>query len=158
MKKQAQRPIDTLTDDVADMARDLWLAGLGAVAAVEEESTKWYENLIDTSSKQLKDLQKEATKLFDDLVKRGETLEKKGRKQLNAQVEAVKDEVESVKETFTERQQEITDNIEKTVAGSVEKTLERLEVPTRTEVQTLTQQVERLTQQVRALAKGLEKK
>ena len=155
-KKQEPVTIKDLTGDVAEMGRDLWLAGLGAIAAVEEESTKMYENVLDTSSKRLKKLQEEATALFEDLVKRGEAFEQKGRKQITAQVEAVKEEVESVKEDFFTRQHEFTDKIEETVAGSVEKTLEKLEVPTRTEVRTLTKQVERLTEQVKKLAAGLE--
>ncbi len=155
-KKQEPLGIKNLIDDVAEFSRDLWLAGLGAVATVEEKGMKFYENLLDTSSKRLKDLQEEATKLFEDLVKRGEAFEQKGREQFTAHVEAVKEEVESVKEDLAERLQETTDKVEETVAGSVEKTLEALEVPTRTDVRALTEQVERLTAQVKELAAGLE--
>lgn len=154
-KKQEPLGIKNLIDDVAEFSRDLWLAGLGAVATVEEKGMKFYENLLDTSSKRLKDLQEEATKHFEDLVKWGEAFEQKGRAQIAAQVEAVKEEVESVKEDLAARRQEITDKVEKTVAGSVEKTLEALEVPTRMEVRALTEQVERLTAQVKELTAGL---
>lgn len=156
MKKKQESPaIKNLTSDAAEFSRDLWLAGLGAVALVEEESLKFYENLLDTNSHRLKDLQEEATKLFDDMVKRGQAFEQKGRAQITAQVEAVKEEVESVKKDFTARGQEMTDKVEDAVTGSVEKTLEALDVPTRTEVQALTEQIERLTKQVKGLADGL---
>jgi len=154
--KQETGRIKNLTSDVAEFGRDLWLAGLGAVATAEEEGVKLYENMLDTGSKRIKDLQEEATTLFDDLVKRGEAFEQRGREQITAQVEAVKEEVEAVKEDLTTRQHELTDKVEQTVTGSVEKTLEALEVPTRTEVRTLTEQVQRLTEQVKELAAGLE--
>lgn len=156
-KKQETFSIKNFTGDVADLSRDIWLAGLGAVATVEEESTKFYETLVDTSSQRIQMLQDEATKIFDDLVDRGKKVEHEGRKQLTERYEAVKKEVASVRLDFGERQKELTEKIEETVTGSVEKTLEHLDVPTRTEVRTLTRKVEGLTKQVKALAASLEK-
>ena len=145
--------IKELTGDVAEMSRDFWLAGLGAVATVEEEGTKMYETLRESGNTRLTSLQKEATTFFDNRVTRGAAFEQKGRKQ----VEVVKEGVETAREDFTERRQAFARKLEQTVTGSVEAALEKLEVPTRTEVRTLTQQVERLTRQVRQLAASLEK-
>ena len=140
--KQETLNIKNLTGDVAEMSRDLWLAGLGAVATVEEEGTKLYENLLDTSTDRLKNLQKEATTFFDDLVTRGEKFEH--------------DRLDPMIDDMGRPPTALMDKVEETVTGSVEKTLEKLEVPTRTEVHTLTKQVERLTAQVKQLAAGLE--
>ena len=156
-EKRARFSIDNLTDDVAELGRNLWMAGLGAVAAVEEEGTKLYETVADTSSKRLAELQDEAAKIFDDLVKRGETTERRGREQITKRVEEVKDEVEATRKDIAARPKEFADKSEQAVAASVAKTLERLDVPTRAEVRTLTKTVERLTEQVAQLAAELEK-
>ena len=141
-KKQEPLRIKTFTGDVAEMSRDMWLAGLGAVATVEEEGTKFYENLRETSTDRLKKLQEEATALFDDLVKRGEKFER--------------DRIDPMISDMGRPTKELAEQVEETVAGSVEKTLAKLDVPTRTEVHTLTEQVERLTAQVQELTVGLE--
>ena len=155
-EKRTTFSIENFPGDVAELGRDLWMAGLGAIAVVEEEGTKFYETVIDTSSKRLSGLQEEAAKIFDDLVKRGEKFEDRGRKQFAAQVEAVKEEVAAVREDVTARPRAVAAKIEQTAAASVEKTLERLAVPTRTEVRNLTKTVERLTRQVAQLAASLE--
>ena len=154
--KRTTFSIENFPGHVAELGRDLWMAGLGAITVVEEEGTKFYETLIDTSSKRLSGLQEEAAKVFDDLVKRGEKFEDRGRKQFAAQVEAVKEEVAAVSQDVTARPRAIAEKAEQTVAASVEKTLERLAVPTRTEVRNLTKTVERLTRQVAQLAASLE--
>ena len=89
-------------------------------------------------------------------MKRGEKFEDRGRKQFAAQVEAVKEEVAAVSQDVTARPRAIAEKAEQTVAASVEKVLERLAVPTRTEVHNLTKTVERLTRQVAQLAARLE--
>ncbi len=151
-EKRTTFSIENFPGHVAELGRDLWMAGLGAITVVEEEGTKFYETLIDTSSKRLSGLQEEAAKVFDDLVKRGEKFEDRGRKQFAA----VKEEVAAVSEDVTARPRAVAAKIEQTIAASVEKTLERLAVPTRTEVRNLTKTVERLTRQVAQLAAILE--
>ena len=155
-EKRTTFSIENFPGHVAELGRDLWMAGLGAIAAVEEEGTKFYATWIDTSSKRLSGLQEEAAKVFDDLMKQGEKFEDRGRKQFAAQVEAVKEEVAAVREDVAARPRAVAQKIEQTVAASVEKTLERLAVPTRTEVRNLTKTVERLTRQVAQLAASLE--
>ncbi len=155
-EKRTTFSIENFPGNVAELGRDLWMAGLGAIAAVEEEGTKFYATLIDTSSKRLSGLQEEAAKVFDDLMKQGEKFEDRGRKQFAVQVEAVKEEVAAVREDVAARPRTIAEKAEQTVAASVEKVLERLAVPTRTEVRNLTKTVERLTRQVAQLAASLE--
>lgn len=156
-EKRTTISIENFPADVAELGRDLWMAGLGAVVTVEEEGTKFYETLTNTSTKRLAGLQDEAARLFDDLVKRGEKAERRGREQITERVEVVKKEMAAVREGVTARPRKLAEKIEQTVAESVEKTLERLDVPTRTEVRTLTKTVERLTEQVAQLAASLEK-
>ncbi len=166
MKKQRETfNIETLSDDLAERSRDLWLAGLGAIATVEEESTKLYDRLVARRNqlekdgrKSLDDLQKEATRLFNDLVKRGRKVEQQGRKQLTAQVDAVKDEVAERQKELAGKVEQVTDKVEETVAGVVETVLERLEVPTRTEVKDLAAKVNTLAGKVHRLTSLLTRK
>ncbi len=44
-EKRTTLRIENFPADVAELGRDLWMAGLGAVATVEEEGTKFYQTL-----------------------------------------------------------------------------------------------------------------
>lgn len=138
-EKEAFR-LSNLPGELIEKGRDLWLAGLGAVATVEKEGTELIETLEKQGDRLLSDLQKEANKFFKDLVKRGEQTEKEGRKRLTAVVSEVE-----------ERQKDVTGKLESLVSETVETALGRLDIPTRREVQTLTKKVEALTKQVDAL-------
>ncbi len=141
MSKQKETfRLSNLPGELIDRGRDLWLAGLGAVATVEKEGSELIETLEKQGDKILTDLQKEANRLFKDLVKRGEQTEKKGRKRLTAVVGEVE-----------ERQKEMTGKLESLVSETVEAALGRLDIPTRREVQTLTKKVDTLMTQVDAL-------
>ncbi|MFQ5570986.1 MAG: phasin family protein [Rhodothermales bacterium] len=145
--------IETVAGDVAEASRNLWLAGLGTVVTVEEEGVKLYENMIRDGRKRWSTLQDDASRLFDDLVERGEKVEEKGWRQ----VEAVKGDLHAAKDDLAKRRNAFADQVEQTVVGSVEKTLKRLDVPTRAEVRELTKTIEQLTEKVAHLATGLEK-
>jgi poly(hydroxyalkanoate) granule-associated protein len=132
--------LGNLPGELIERGRDLWLAGLGAVATVEKEGSELIETLEKQGDRILSDLQKEANAFFKDLVKRGEQTEKKGRKRLTAVVGEVE-----------ERQKEVTGKLESLVSETVEATLGRLDIPTRREVQTLTKKVDALMKQVDAL-------
>jgi poly(hydroxyalkanoate) granule-associated protein len=162
-KQRKPLSIENLTGDVADMSRDIWLAGLGAIATVEEEGTKFFDGLVENGkemqkngSKRLDDLQKEAAKTLDDLITRGRKVENKGRKQLTARVDAVKDEVTDKQKEVTGTFERVTSKVEATVASAVETAMERLEVPTRTEVKDLAKKVDGLASKVNKLTTLLE--
>ena len=140
-KKKDTFSLGNLPDDLMDVGRDLWLAGLGAVATVEKEGTE----LVKQGDKLIENLQQEANSLFKNLVKRGEKMEKKGRNQLTGFVEDVE-----------AQQRKVTKQVEDVVAEAVEKALGTMDMPTRTEVMGLTKKVEKLTKQVDALAAGLQ--
>lgn len=120
-----------LAKDAADRGRDVWLAGLGALATAEEEGTT----------------------LFQTLVRRGEKMEARG-----------KERIESVRTDLTTRQRELSDRVTGSVDDVVETTVEplitalkRFGVPTRTEVQELSANVDALAKRVNALIQKLEK-
>ena len=162
-KQRKSLNIETLTDDVAELSRDIWLAGLGAIATVEEEGSKFFDSLVENGkalqqngSKRLDDLQKEATKTLDSLIKRGRKVEDKGRKQLSAGVDAVKGEVTEKQKEVTGTVERVTGKVEATVASAVETAMERLDVLTRTEVKDLATKVDLLAGKVNKLTTLLE--
>lgn len=128
----------TLAEDLTQKGREVWLAGLGAMATVEDEGTKLYNSLVEKG----KELEKGSVEMFNTLVQRGKKMETQGRKQLNAAV----DEVSNTQKAYTDR-----------LETTLKDTLERFGVPTRTEVKDLTAKVNELSKKVDALVLVLEK-
>ncbi|HMB89825.1 MAG TPA: phasin family protein [Rhodothermales bacterium] len=141
-KKKEGFSLADIPEDVMDRARDIWLAGLGALSSVEEEGAK----------------------MFSNLVKKGEAWEKAGRKQLGAAkaklgeaYEKVEETVEDVASKSVKTTKGLDDKMAASVEASVEKVMQRLGVPTRAEVKDLAGKVETLSARVGALAAVMEK-
>ena len=111
--------------DLRDNAHKIWLAGLGALQAAEEEGSK----------------------LFKNLVERGETFQSRGREQY----EEVKDKVEDAAGKARDRAENTWEKVEHRLDDAVSAALGRLGVPSRDEIATLTQRVEELTAVVEKL-------
>lgn len=112
-------------DELKDSVHRIWLAGLGALAAAEEEGTK----------------------IFSRLVERGRDVESKGKVEVDkvkAEAEKFKTKAESTFETWGDKLGEKFDD--KLTAA-----LHRLGVPTRDEIRNLTQRVEDLNAKVEQL-------
>ena len=111
-------------EDIRESVHKIWLAGLGALAATEEEGTK----------------------IFNTLVKKGESYEAKGKKEaakVRAKVESSVGKAESSWEKLGEAFDE-----------KVSAAIKRLGVPSRDEITTLTKRVEELTLKVDQLKTG----
>ena len=112
-------------EDLKDSVHRIWLAGLGALAAAEEEGSK----------------------LFSKLVDRGRDVESKGKVEVDKVNDKVRTEVDKAKhkaETAFENWGEKFD--EKLTSA-----LHRLGVPTRDEIHNLTKRVEDLNSKVEHL-------
>lgn len=108
-------------DEIKDSVHRIWLAGLGALAAAEEEGSK----------------------LFSRLVERGRDVETRGKVEVDkvkAEVEKIKTKAENTFESWGEKFDE-----------RLTATLHRLGVPTRDEIRNLTQRVEELNAKVEQL-------
>lgn len=121
--------VTTLPKDVASRGRDVWLAGLGALALAEEEGSNLYQNLVQQGEK---------------LVERGEKMEETGKKR-----------IESVRDDVTTRQRKVTGTVEEQVYEPLLTALKRFGVPTRAEVQELSSSVDALTRRVNTLIEKL---
>ncbi|MCU0634440.1 MAG: phasin family protein [Gemmatimonadaceae bacterium] len=123
--------------DVRGSAREIWLAGIGAMAVAEEESSK----------------------LFTTLVAKGSSYETKNRRRLDEVLASVGELRTSAMDTLAgagsslKRSAEQTvDRVESTVDAGIAAALQRLGVPTRREIQALTKKVERLTETLESTA------
>lgn len=82
LKRKVQRkPVARKAENpVVESARDIWLAGLGALSVAQKEGEKFIE---------------ESNKLFDKLVKEGAKLETQTRKDVEGAFDDMRDEFES---------------------------------------------------------------
>jgi len=108
-------------EELKESVHRIWLAGLGALAAAEEEGTK----------------------LFTRLVDRGRDVEAKGK----VEVDKVKAEVEKMKTKAETRFDDWGGKFDEALTAA----LHRLGVPTRDEIRNLTQRVEELNAKVESL-------
>ncbi|RMI09719.1 MAG: hypothetical protein D6681_06840 [Calditrichaeota bacterium] len=113
-------------EEIADTTRKIFLAGLGAFATIEEEGSKLFGELV---------------KKGQELVEKGETVEKKG-------MDYVRETVEEVRTK--------ADTTVKAVEEKVHSLLGTLGLSDRDEVRELSEKVEKLTQQVAALNRKLD--
>ncbi|MFB6272430.1 MAG: phasin family protein [Salinibacter sp.] len=120
---------ESLQDELTERGRDVWLAGLGALATVEEEGTK----------------------LFNRLVDRGQEFEKERRHKLEEAKEAVREQSDEALAQLEEAGEET----QSVLSQSVSSALERFGVPTRKEVDDLVDKVDHLSQQVEELSDHL---
>jgi poly(hydroxyalkanoate) granule-associated protein len=120
---------ESLQDELTERGREVWLAGLGALATVEEEGTK----------------------LFNRLVDRGQEFEDERRSKLEEATEKVREQSD---EALTQLE-EASEETQSVVAESVNAAFDRFGVPTQKEVDDLADKVDHLSQQVDNLAQSL---
>jgi len=107
-----------IQNEVVQSAQKIWLAGIGALATAEEEGSK----------------------LFNSLVKKGETYEARSKQR----VDEVKARVEEVVGKAEGSIEKLGDVLDEKVAEAIK----RLGVPSRNEIAKLTKSVEELTVKV----------
>ncbi|HEY0289553.1 MAG TPA: phasin family protein [Pseudomonas sp.] len=107
-------------------ARKIWLAGLGAYVRVGQEGAEYVKELIKT----------------------GEQTEKKAKKVIDEQVEAANSEIDSVKDEVTKvkgRVEVQLDKIESAFDRRVARALNRIGIPSKHDVETLSAKLDELT-------------
>jgi poly(hydroxyalkanoate) granule-associated protein len=128
-KELSNLPLEVFnrSTEMVGKSRDVWMAGLGALAAAQEEGGSYFNNL----------------------VARGQKLESRGMKQ----VEAVRDELNARQH---EIQKDVSDRVEG-VSEPLLNALKRFGVPTRAEVRDLAASVDALSKKVDSLLTRLER-
>lgn len=133
-KLQELLDLKKVGENLTGKAREVWLAGLGAIATVEDEGQK----------------------LYGTLVEKGAAFEKAGEDKINGLVSDVKGQVKAeykkVEDKVEQTVQSVSDVFEKNVAT----VLEKVGVPTAGEVSNLISKVENLTRKVEDLTKKVD--
>lgn len=122
-KAQAER----LGKSITESAQQIWLAGMGAFNRAQAEGGK----------------------LFESLVRDGLSLEQTARKFAGNRADVVRDVVEGRVGQAKERAVDTWDKLEKVFEDRVQRALIKLGVPSREDLGTLTERVERLTAELR---------
>ena len=114
-----------LQDELKESAHRIWLAGLGALAAAEQEGSKMFSRLVD----------------------RGRDVESRGKVDFKDQVDQAKARVDEAKAKVGDTVETWSAKLDEAVTSA----LHRLGVPTRDEIRTLTLRVEELNAKVEHL-------
>ena len=125
LKKKIATGTNALTD-VKSYARKIWLAGLGAYAKVGSEGAEY----------------------FKELVKTGQHVESKGKKVVIEQLDAANSQIDQVKsEVFgvKGRVEVQLDKVESAFDSRVGSALNRIGIPSKHDVETLSAKLEELT-------------
>lgn len=126
--------LKNLPEEVRGRAREIWLAGLGALERLEEEGDK----------------------VFETLVERGKRYEDTRRNQIEEATESLREKQETFTEDVTQRLDNATKSVEKAVSDTLSGTLGQIGVPTRDEVRGLSRRVGKLSEKLEALSKMLD--
>ncbi|QHC93496.1 poly(3-hydroxyalkanoate) granule-associated protein PhaI [Pseudomonas sp. R84] len=124
-----KKKIDVSTSalsDVKSYARKIWLAGLGAYAKVGQEGSDY----------------------FQELIKAGQAVEKKGKKAVTEKLEAANAEIDEAKSevsSFKGRVEVQLDKVEKAFDSRVASALNRIGIPSKHDVETLSAKLDELT-------------
>lgn len=121
LQEQAER----LSRRVTESAQQVWLAGLGALSRAQSEGTR----------------------LFDSLVKDGESMEERSRQQ-SERGESLRDSVEATLGSARERAAGTWDRVEKSFEDRVHRVLRRMDIPTRADIEALNDRLDALNRRL----------
>ncbi|MGE8409266.1 MAG: phasin family protein [Pseudomonas sp.] len=118
--------VQSSLSEVRGYARKIWLAGLGAYTRVGQESADYVK----------------------DLIKAGETVEKRGKKVIDHELDAANAEIDSVKHDLSTVKGKVEvqlDKIEKAFDTRVASALNRIGIPSKHDVEALSAKLDELT-------------
>ena len=115
---------------IKESAQQIWLAGLGAFSKAQEEGSK----------------------VFEALVREGNSIQKRTMQMTEDKVSEVTSRVAKVAGEVQKQANQSWDKLESVFEERVERALSRLGVPTRREIAQLTKRVEELTAEVAKLS------
>ncbi|WP_296248772.1 phasin family protein [Pseudomonas sp. UBA4194] len=129
-----KKKVEAQTDEVRSYARKIWLAGLGAYAKVGKEGVSYIQELIKT----------------------GEQTERQGKQLTDKEVVAANAQIDSAKTELTVVKGKVEtqlDKIETAFDGRVASALNRIGIPSRHDLQTLSAKLDQLTALVERVAR-----
>ncbi len=131
-KADARAQAERLSKSLSESAQQIWLAGVGAFGRAQEEGTR----------------------LFEGLVKEGQTLEKTARTVASSGAESVRGAMETGVGQARERATDTWDRLEKVFEDRVQRALVQLGMPGRDDLRDLSGRVDTLTRELRRQGTG----
>lgn len=122
--------VNQIQEDVVERSRDIWFAGLGAFATIEEEGSKFFSNLVE----------------------KGKEREEKGKKRIDNISKDIEEKRDDFRKEWNTRMEDTLRMLEEKFEG----VLDRMGIPTRKEVQELINKVDKLSDRVSTLSKKME--
>ncbi len=119
-----------LANSVKDSAQQIWLAGLGAFAKAQEEGTK----------------------VFEALVKEGTGLQQKTQQKTQAQLDDVSNKFSKAASDFGKQATEGWDRLETVFEDRVARAMQRMGMPSQSELQLLKDKISALEAKVEELS------
>ncbi len=95
--KENLEGLNDTSDKAEALAKNIWLAGLGAYSRAYEEMSDRYEDVQE----RVEEINEEGQKVFDDLVKRGEGIQSDIEFQVNKGRETLEDRVDEFRSRFS---------------------------------------------------------
>lgn len=130
--------VETEKTNLLEAARKVLLAGIGAVVVASESAEKSINRFLE-----------DAEHFVEKLIERGEIAEKDGRQLINEMVEKRR----ATAQEAADKAREGAKNAEATLSSRVDELVTRISVPTREDIQALTQKVNLLNRKVEQLKK-----
>ena len=143
-----------LREELSQSVHKVWLAGLGALSTAGEEGTKLFKNLVEKGEA----YEKRSRERLDDVASEVKAKVEGAADKAKDSAESTWDKVESRAESTWDKVESTWDKVESKVDQSVSDALGRFGVPSRDEIATLTKRVEELTAVVEKLKKPAAKK
>lgn len=134
--KAAATTDSQLAAAIKESAQQIWLAGVGAFAKAQQEGTK----------------------VFEALVREGNSIQKRTMRVTEDKVNEVTSKIGRFAGRFQHQANDTWDKLESVFEERVERALKRLGVPTNKEIAELTHRVEKLTASVNKLSAAPAKK
>lgn len=126
LKKKVEDEQETVISDVRLYARKIWLAGLGAYSWAEQEGSEYIKELIRTGE----ETEKKAKKVIDEKVEAA-----------NAELDELNEDVAQTVDAVETRLGKIENAFDRRVASA----LNRIGIPSRHDVDTLSAKLDGLT-------------
>lgn len=133
--RDSASPLDQLPHMARESAEQIWLAGLGAFSKAQQEGSK----------------------VFNALVQDGKALQKQAQDLAQEQLQEAGSRMSSLASSLSSRASEPLDKLEGLFDQRVARTLERLQVPRKEELQQLKSQIDSLESELKRLRESLDK-
>ena len=140
--------IKRFQDTVVNSAREVYYAGLGVVATLEQESSTMYQK----AERRVNTVVEDAQDNFNQLAQKGQTFADRSEKALKGELKEIEGELKETRRDVVRYGDKAIDQLQDTVAAA----LNRLGIPTREEVRTLNANVEKLSAKVDQLRQEIQ--